>query len=211
MSPGQLLRRLLGPKLFEPLGRASSAAFVDLEQVAESFPPLPRYARVLHLGGGDGQLLNALLARFADARATMIDVAPQLGGALSSSLLARVDLLPNTSVRDYAARGRPPPDLIVICDLVHHVPPQERVRFFSELRALFGPNTALLVKDVRPGKARAYLSYWVDRYLLGDPWVSLIGEDALEALVQQALPGLVAERTPLFERHPPHYAIVFRR
>jgi trans-aconitate methyltransferase len=202
---------LLGPDLFKPVGRAYRAFFVDLAQVAASFPPLPRYARVLEVGGGDGQLLNALLARFPDAHATMIDIAPELGGALAPALLARVDLLPNTSVREYAARGRPQPDVITVCDVVHHIPPEHRVRFFADLRELIGPTTMLVVKDIRPGTPRAYLSYLADRYISGDRNTSLLDEAALEALVKSAIPGLAAERTPLYDRDAPNYAIVFRR
>jgi hypothetical protein len=211
MSPGQLARRLLGPELFKPLGDAYRAFFVDLAAVAASFPELPRRASILEVGGGDGQLLNALLARYPSAHATMIDISPQLGGALDRALLARVRLLPNTSIRKYVERGYPPPDLISVCDVVHHVPPAQRVRFFADLRPLIGPGTTLVVKDIRPGSARAYLSYLADRYVSGDRGVRLLDEDALEALVKSAIPGVQAERTALYEQDAPNYALVFRR
>ncbi len=211
MSPGQLARQLLGPRLFKPLGDAYRAFFVDLDVVAASFPPLPRRASILEVGGGDGQLLNALLARFDDAHATMIDISPQLGSALDATLLARVQLLPNTSVRKYIDRGHRPPDLISVCDVVHHIPPEQRVRFFSDLRPLIGPDTLLVVKDIRPGTPRAYLSYLADRYVSGDRTVSLLDETAMEALVKSAIPGVTAQRTPLYDLDAPNYAVTFRR
>ncbi|MET0283979.1 MAG: class I SAM-dependent methyltransferase [Polyangiales bacterium] len=211
MSAGQVVRDLLGPRWFKPLGDAYRAFFVDLTAVAESFPQLPRSGSILEVGGGDGQLLNALLARFPSAHATMIDISPRLGAALDTTLLARVQLLPNTSIRQYIERGHPPPALISVCDVVHHVPPEQRVRFFSDLRPLIGPDTLLVVKDIRPGTTRGYLSYLADRYISGDRSVSLLDESALETLVKSAIPGVRAERTPLFDRDAPNYAIVFRR
>lgn len=211
MSAGQLARRLLGPQLFKPLGDAYRAFFVDLDAVAASFPQLPRQASILEVGGGDGQLLNALLARFGDAHATMIDISPRIGTGLHKALLARVRLSPNTSIRQYVERGHPPPDLISVCDVVHHIPAEHRVRFFADLRPLIGPDTLLVVKDIRPGTPRAYLSYLADRYISGDLTVSLLDEAALEALVKSAIPGLVAERTPLYQRDAPNYALAFRR
>jgi 2-polyprenyl-3-methyl-5-hydroxy-6-metoxy-1,4-benzoquinol methylase len=210
-SPGQFARRLLGPQLFKPLGDAYRAFFVDLSAVAASFPNLPRRASILEVGGGDGQLLNALLARFPEAHATMIDISPRLGDALDKKLLARVQLHPSTSIRQYIERGHPPPDVISVCDVVHHVQPDQRVRFFSDLRPLIGPDTLLVVKDIRPGSPRAYLSYVADRYISGDREVSLLNEDELEALVKSAIPGVQATRTPLHEQDAPNYAIAFRR
>jgi 2-polyprenyl-3-methyl-5-hydroxy-6-metoxy-1,4-benzoquinol methylase len=211
MTPGQMVRRWLGPARFKPLGDAYRAFFVDLEAVAASFPQPRRRASILEVGGGDGQLLNAVLARFSDAHATMIDISPRLGGALDKALFARVKLLPNTSIRQYVERGHPPPDLISVCDVVHHVPPDQRVRFFADLRPLIGPDTRLVVKDIRPGTPRAYLSYLADRYISGDRGVSLLDEDELEALVKSAIPRIDAERTSLYEVDAPNYAIVFRR
>jgi 2-polyprenyl-3-methyl-5-hydroxy-6-metoxy-1,4-benzoquinol methylase len=210
-SPGQFARRLLGPQLFKPLGDAYRAFFVDLNAVAASFPQLSRRASILEVGGGDGQLMNALLARFQEAHATMIDISPRLGDALDKALLARVQLLPNTSIKQYIERGHPPPDLISVCDVVHHVPLDQRVRFFADLRPLIGPDTLLVVKDIRPGTPRAYLSYLADRYVSGDRTVSLLDEAELEALVKSAIPGVQAERTSLYDHDAPNYAIVFRR
>jgi 2-polyprenyl-3-methyl-5-hydroxy-6-metoxy-1,4-benzoquinol methylase len=210
-SPGHYARRLLGPQLFKPLGDAYRAFFVDLDAVAASFPQLPRRASILEVGGGDGQLLNALLARFDDAHATMIDISPRLGDALDKTLLARVQLHPNTSIKQYIERGHPPPDLISVCDVVHHVAPDQRVRFFADLRPLIGQETLLVVKDIRPGTPRAYLSYLADRYVSGDREVSLLDEEALETLAKSAIPGVHAARTDLYERDAPNYSIVFRR
>jgi hypothetical protein len=52
MGPGQLVRAILGPRLFKPVGELYRSMFVDLERVVESFPPLPRDAWLLDIGGG---------------------------------------------------------------------------------------------------------------------------------------------------------------
>lgn len=156
-------------------------------------------------------MLNALLERYPGVRATMIDISPQLGGALAAKFRDRVEVLPQTSIRDYAALGRPVPDLVAICDVVHHVPPAMRRGFFEDLRMVLGPNTKLVIKDIRPGTARAYLSYLADRYVSGDHGVSLIGEEELERLVRESIPGLRSQRTALIQHDAPNYAVMFTR
>jgi hypothetical protein len=212
VSPGQLARRLLGPRLFPRVGRAYRALFVDLERVVDSFPPLPPAGHVLEVGGGDGELLNVLLARHPGLRATLIDLNPGAGGGLRPALRDRVELLSGTSLADWLARSdRRQVDLVVLSDVVHHVPGQERAAFLAQLRGLLERRqTVLVVKDVRRGGWRAWLSELSDRYVSGDRQVRYLVEDEMEALVTASIPGVTATRTALFSRNPPNYCLVFR-
>jgi cyclopropane fatty-acyl-phospholipid synthase-like methyltransferase len=209
MTPGQLVRSLLGPKLFKPIGRVYRRVFVDLERVAASFPALPHGGHILEVGGGDGQMMNVVLARYPDAHATMIDISGQLGDDLDPALRSRVEVLPRTSIRDYLALGRPAPDMVTVCDVVHHVPPAARAQFFEDLGALLKPTSVLVVKDIRPGSLRAWGALVTDQYISGDRGVSQLSEEQLEALVQRTLPSLRAQRTNLVSWDAPNYSIVF--
>jgi 2-polyprenyl-3-methyl-5-hydroxy-6-metoxy-1,4-benzoquinol methylase len=210
MSPGQLVRRLLGPRLFRPLGDAYRALFVDLEKVVRSFPELASGVHLLDVGGGDGQLINVLLRRFPSIRVTMIDISDSLGSALDAANLARVEVLPRTSITDYLASGRPRPDLVAVCDVVHHVPSAQRPQFFRDLAVLLGADIDLFVKEVGPGGLRSWLACMADRYITGDVHVSFLSQSELEVMVLQTMPNRRAQRTPLYAQDAPNYSTVFR-
>jgi 2-polyprenyl-3-methyl-5-hydroxy-6-metoxy-1,4-benzoquinol methylase len=214
VSPGQLARRLLGPRLFPRVGRAYRALFVDMAEVVACFPPLPPAARVLDIGGGDGELLNVLLARHPGARATLIDVRADAGAGLAPALRPRVEVWPATDLAQYRTRaGAAPLDLVVLSDVVHHVPAAAQPAFLDQLAALLAaqPAAALVIKDVRRGGWRSWLCALSDRYVSGDRQARFLVEDELEALVQARIPFLTARRTALHRRNPPNYCLVFQR
>jgi 16S rRNA G527 N7-methylase RsmG len=89
MTPGNLARRLLGPA-FRPVGEAYRRIFVDMDKVADWMADrLPRSARVLDVGGGDGYVANLLLARRADIRVTLIDPSQEIGSFIDAAHLDR--------------------------------------------------------------------------------------------------------------------------
>jgi hypothetical protein len=210
MTPGGLARSLLGPRRFARVARFYRAIFVDLDAVAACLPDLPRGSQVLDVGGGDGELLNRWLARRPDLRVAMIDPASSVGSALRPELGERVALHPGTSLAAYRRLGPEPPEAVLLCDVLHHVPVTERDAFFAELRALVdGRPVRVIVKEVAPGSLRSWLGWLSDRYVSGDRHVHLLGRAELRALVACHFPDLVARETPLFERDPPNYCIEF--
>jgi hypothetical protein len=213
MSPGQLARRLLGPRLFAPVGRAYRALFVDLEQVVDSFPPLPPEGHVLEVGGGDGELLNVLLARHPRLQATLLDPRPDAGGGLLPGLRGRVRVLAATSLAGYLTLPDRPRnvDLVVLADVVHHVPAAERPDFLAQLGSLLHqqPAPPLVIKDVRRGGWRGRLSELSDRFVSGDRQARFLLEEEMEALVTANIPGVSGRRTALHARNPPNYCLVF--
>ena len=142
-------------------------------------------------------------------QAEIIDLGANLGGCLDPARAKRVRLFPGTSVAAYARSEHPTPDLIVVSDVLHHVPPPERRQFFADLRTLVGgKKSTLFVKDLEPGSWKATVGYLADRYVSGDKGVSLIGEAALRALLTETFPGASLRSTNLIERDPPNYAVV---
>ena len=209
MSPGPLLRRLLGDRWFPILGRLYRRVFVDLRKVVEGFPEVPEGGHILDVGAGDGELMNLLLPLNPGATATLIDVAPQVGGWLRADLRDRVEALPETSVAAYAKRKRPV-DLVILSDVVHHVPLPERPGLLADLRELLGGRAAkLVVKEVEPGSWRAQIYYLADRFITGDRNVHFIRRDEVRQLVQSALPDAACQETDLYRRNPPNYCLIF--
>lgn len=171
---------------------------------------MPAGAVILDVGGGDGALIDRLLERQPEARVTMLDLKDDLGNAVRPELRDRLEILPRTNLVQYAALGRRQPDLIIVSDVVHHIPPPERESFLREIRDLvLGHAAKLVVKDVAPGGWRATLGYLSDRFISGDREVALISQASLEALVRRVFPGSTCTPTDLLARDAPNYCLVF--
>lgn len=210
MSLGTMARAVLGKRWFPVVGSWYRAVFVDLAKVVDCLPDLPQGARILDIGGGDGEMINILLARRPDLHVTMLDLGPRLGLFLKSEFRDRVRVLPSTSLKAYAQSDYLVPDLVLVSDVIHHVPLEERKGFFADLRRVLRGHAALLyVKDLEPGYFRAYLSLLADRYVSGDKRVSLASRETVTILVRDAFPGTQVRSTRLFDIDSPNYALLF--
>lgn len=208
MSLGHFVRRALGPA-FPVFGNAYRRFFVNLNAVAASIPQVGPAPEILDIGGGDGEPLNRLLARMPDAHVTMLDLAPSIGEALRPGFAAQVTKLPGTSIRDYISLSPKPFELVIISDVIHHVPPEQRLGFFQDLRDLIGDREVpVYVKDIEPGHWRATASYIADVHISGDANVALISEESLRALLDEVFPGCTVVSTPLMKRDKPNYAVI---
>jgi len=186
MPPGQIARRLLGNHL-EAVGNAYRSLFVDLDRIVEVFErELPRKAKVLDIGGGDGALVERLLNRRPDLIVSMCDLAPSIGIFLSAANRAKVELLPATEFADVSGSY----DAVTISDVIHHVPVSQREGFFKDLRRScerWGCRK-LILKDVEPGGIRAVLSLLADRYITGDRHVVLFSREQFGQLTKRHFP-----------------------
>ena len=200
MPLGQIARRVLGP-VFPVFGEAYRRAFVDIDKVADWMAArLPSDARVLDVGGGDGFVMNAVLARRADIHVTMTDLAPRIGGVIAPAYRPRLELRPATSVE--AVDGAF--DVLTLTDVVHHVPVAARPAFFAAIGAAVARTgcQAVLIKDIQPGGLRAKLAELADHYVTGDLQVRQLSPDAI------VLPGLA--RSELAMPDFPNYCVAFK-
>lgn len=214
MSPGRLVRGMLGERGSRIAGRAYRALFVDLAKVTEAVArEIPHRGHVLDVGGGDGAPLNLLLDLRPDIRVTTIDVTPVVGQWIDARHAARVTRLPRTTLSHYASTGYALPDVLLVSDVMHHIPVGERDVFLGAMGMLLqrAPALRIVVKDVEPGHFRATLGYLSDRYVTGDRNVSLLSRQELVAAMQRGLAGIHWSETELFARDKPNYALVFWR
>ena len=213
-APGALIRRVLGARLARRAGRWYRMIFVDLTKEAAALAAaIPHDARVLDIGGGDGEHLNHLLALRPDLRITTLDLKPAVGQWIEARFENRVTRLASTSLEGYLALGSADPDAILMTDVLHHIPKASRETFLDSIRVLLErvPRLRIVVKDVEPGSWRARLGLWSDRYITGDLDVSLISRENLVRLFDERLGPLRREDTNLFETDHPNYAITFQR
>lgn len=187
ITPGQLARKILG-RHFEPVGNVYRRLFVDLDKIAETLDGLmPRGARVLDIGGGDGALVNRLLNRRPDLQITMCDLAPEIGSFLSASNRSRVRLFPATEFSAVSGHY----DFVTLTDVVHHVPVDQRGSFFQLLAEQCETWRCrnLLVKDIEPGGPRALIAKWLDWYVTGDRHVVPFARAQFGKLAEIHFPG----------------------
>ena len=212
MSVGAVVRKVLGKRVFAFVGSYYRSVFVNLSEVANAVVEvIPKNAFVLDIGGGDGEPLNYLLQQRSDITVTMVDLSSSLGGAIHAKYLPRVKRMPKTSIRDYLVSGLPMPSIVMINDVVHHVPVDQRQSFFADLNDLCrkSGNCKIIIKDIEPGQFRSALSYWADKYISGDRNVSLVSRLELKRMMQNAFGPLSSQDTPLFVKDSPNYSIVF--
>ncbi|MGH7017738.1 MAG: methyltransferase domain-containing protein, partial [Caulobacteraceae bacterium] len=149
MTPGRAARRLLGP-VFPLAGGLYRRVFVDMRRVAEFIAArLPKTARVLDVGGGDGLLADLLLDAREDITVAILDLAAEVGGFVRQRHLPRTQFLPRTAIDEVQGRF----DAMIMADVLHHVELIQRAGFLTDAAtaaARTGCGT-IFVKDIQPG------------------------------------------------------------
>jgi 2-polyprenyl-3-methyl-5-hydroxy-6-metoxy-1,4-benzoquinol methylase len=208
MGIGPAIRRMLPDRLERMAADAYRRIFVDLDKVAAALcGALPVDARVLDIGGGDGELLNRIYRRRPDLRFTMVDIAPSVGRYVAPEFRAATTFHPATRIEDHVGTLRARYDATIVCDVLHHVPADMRVDFLRALSGAVSNDAPMLVKDIEPGHPVAALSYLSDVYISGDRNVKLVSRAALHALANQALSAPRIEELPLLAIDPPNYLV----
>jgi hypothetical protein len=215
MSVGKIIRTVLGPRFSKSIGAAYRSIFVDLEAVAAALDTCtPPSAKMLDVGAGDGATLDYFLQRRPDVHAIMIDIGQTVGTWLDASLRNRVTVIPSTSLDELIESIGPwRPDVIFLADVLHHIPVDQRERFFASIRRAleWAPNARLVIKDVEPGHWRSLLGLWSDRHITGDRGVQLISRARVIESISKLIHDVKWGETDLFHVDPPNYAIWFQR
>ncbi len=208
MAIGSWVRRVLPARAERMAARAYRGIFVDLDKVAERLASrIPPDARLLDIGGGDGDLLNRLLALRDDITVDMVDIAPQVGTLLDPRHGGRIRRFPSTPIERHALAHAGYYGAALISDVMHHVPREDRSSLLRAMADCIAPRGVAFIKDVEPGHPRAALGWWCDRYLSGDRGVSLVSREALRAIAYQALAVERFEEIGLYSIDRPNYIV----
>ena len=142
----------------------------------------------------------------------MIDPNHSIGRFIKKEYISKVDLYPETSLKEFSLKVKCKPDVILIIDVIHHIPIKSRNDFLSQLRSIVdkAKEVKIIIKDVEPGYLRSSLGLIADRYISGDKQVSFICRTDLRNLMFTTFgESLICEEINLFKLDKPNYALIF--
>jgi SAM-dependent methyltransferase len=191
MSVGSFVRSLFGPA--EPfVARAYRGFFFDAAALVELLRRGGEPGRVLELGCGEGQVTELLARAFPRAEIVGVDVTPRVGRLYAGD--RRRVTFARKPMAALAAERPAPFDLVLVCDVLHHVPPAERAALLRDAATVLAPGGRFAVKDWDAGRVHPVhaLQYLSDRFLTQDR-VSYLTRAELEGLLEANV-GPVVER-----------------
>jgi len=190
MRPGPLVRRLFGP-YERGVAEAYRKIFIDLDALAELMRAwVPQAQRILEVGCGEGAMTERIVRTYPAAAVKAIDITPNVGRLFRGQTSA-VKFCQET-VEESARREPASFDLVVLSDVMHHVPDNLRRSLMVSIDQAMAPNGSLLFKDwVISANPIHWLCAASDRYLTGDK-VAYFTVGGISALVSEAFgPGTI--------------------
>jgi 2-polyprenyl-3-methyl-5-hydroxy-6-metoxy-1,4-benzoquinol methylase len=167
MAIGPLVRGLFGP--YEHwISATYRSIFIDIDDLAGRMCQWkPTAKRILEVGCGEGAVTERLRAAYPDAAITAIDITPRAGRLYRGSRDGvRFVQCP---VQDVAATKPGQYDLVILSDVLHHVPAPLRQGLFDAIRATLAPGGVFVFKDwERSFTPFHWLCYAADRWITGD-------------------------------------------
>jgi 2-polyprenyl-6-hydroxyphenyl methylase/3-demethylubiquinone-9 3-methyltransferase len=207
MSLGSAVRALFG-RHERRVADFYRALFVDLDDfVGKIRHWAPEARRILEVGCGEGAVTERLAAAFPDATILAIDITPR-AGRLYRGRSEGVEF--STATAQVIARENPGQfDLVIMSDVVHHIPPDLRGEVIEAVGRAMAPDARFILKDWdKTPSLIHWISHASDRWLTGDRIVHVKPAQA-KRLVEDSIPALrmVAEGSVQPWRN--NYALVF--
>jgi 2-polyprenyl-3-methyl-5-hydroxy-6-metoxy-1,4-benzoquinol methylase len=167
MGLGAKVRRCFGP--FEPyVAELYRAFFVDLGLFTRSVRRrCPEARNILEIGCGEGAICHRLSLLYPQARITGIDITSNVGRLFRGDS-SRVAFAKQT-IREFAAEHRGEFDLVLLCDVLHHVPWNLHEEILREGKNALRDGGVFVLKEWerRPNLMFAF-TYLIERYVTGD-------------------------------------------
>jgi 2-polyprenyl-6-hydroxyphenyl methylase/3-demethylubiquinone-9 3-methyltransferase len=127
----------------------------------------PHAANILEVGCGEGAVTGRLRSKYPAADITAIDIIPHVG-RLYRGPRDHVKFIQCTA-QEIAVRERGRYDLIVLSDVMHHVPIELRQAILDAVRAALAPGGSLVFKDWQRNLSPIHwMCYASDRWITGD-------------------------------------------
>lgn len=169
MRIGRIIRCLLG-SFEKPICKAYRSLYVDLTAFVKkirNWAPERSILEILEVGCGDGMVTELLAREYHNSRIVGIDISPN-PGRLFRGDVNRV-FFHQMEIKSFIVKNRSNFDLVVIADVVHHIPLKIRREFLKCVREVMKPGAFLVVKDWEKTSTPIHLlAYLGDRYITGD-------------------------------------------
>lgn len=181
MRPGPIIRKIFGPYEHR-VAESYRGMFINLDDLAELMSAwVPQATRVLEVGCGEGAMTERLTRIYPNASVTAIDITPKIG-RLYMGNTSKVTFS-QEYVEDVARREPASFDLVVLVDVVHHVPVDARGSLMRAIKQALAPNGNLIFKEwVTSFTVAHWMCEASDRYLTGDD-VSYLTRSGIDTLV----------------------------
>lgn len=183
MSLGSTVRRMFGrhERAVSDLWRS---LFIDLDDLRGHFRQwVPDAERILEIGCGEGGVTECLAEAFPDAEILGIDIAETVGRMYRGGR-DRVTFR-QVTVQDLVSEKPQRFDMIVMCDVMHHVPLPLRHEILSAARDMLAPRGHFVFKDwVRTATPIHAAAFAADRWLTGDEVHFMSRAEATELVAQ---------------------------
>jgi len=181
MKLGPLIRGMFGPHE-RRITEAYRSIYIDIDAFVELVRRWkPQASRILEVGCGEGAVTERLNAAYRGAQITAIDITPRIGrqyrGASGNVRFVQC------KVQEIAEREPGQYDLVVLCDVLHHVPAAFRQGLIDAVRTALAPKGTFVFKDWQRNYSPIHwLCYASDRWVTGDRIAYLTREEMREHL-----------------------------
>ena len=177
MAIGPAIRSLFG-RHEHRAAEAFRGLFMDMDDlVSEICAGRPEAARILEIGCGEGAMTERLVRSYPGAELLAIDITPRLG-RLYRGDPARV-VFRQVSVETVALERPGGFDLVLLCEVLNHVPPAIRRSLLDSVRTTLAPGGVFVLKEWAPSRGPVHwLCAASDRYLTGDEVAYLCPSEA---------------------------------
>ena len=167
MPIGPVVRRMFGP-YERQIAEAYRSIYIDIDSyISTLLEWKPTALRILEVGCGEGAVTERLVKAYPAAQITAIDITPRLG-RLFQGPAERVTFI-ECAVQEIAARDPAGFDLVLLSDVMHHVPEAFRQDLLDAARAALAPGGAFVFKDwERTNAPIHWMCHASDRWLTGD-------------------------------------------
>lgn len=188
MGIGAAVRRAFGP-WERDVAAAYRSIYIDLGDLERVLVrQVPHARRILEVGGGEGAVTELLARTYTNAQILSVDITPRIG-RLYAGPRDMVEFR-QASVDEVADEQPAAFDLVILSDVLHHVPQDLREGFVGDMARCLAPGGQLVIKEwARNTTPIHWLCYASDRWLTGDR-IAYMTPDELQALVERVAPGL---------------------
>lgn len=160
---------------------------MDVESFGVTLSRLARPEAILEIGAGDGHVCEVLSGVYPTASILGIDIADE-PGRLFKGPEGRVVFrqIPAHQLTEDGAVF----DMVVINDVLHHVPGRERDGLVTTAWELTANDGVLVIKDwIRTRTPATLFAYLSDRFITGDRVVFFPDRESFISLLEKNCPG----------------------